>query len=450
MKKLFLALAFSLVLPTLMSVSAYAAPPSSFYSDCSVDFDYKSNSSFTSWLAGRDYFLTKFDDTQWAGVYQGYAFPSTGSATLKYSTKFSGNTYTLPKYGIEMTNYTGMFRIDTSNNSFSLLYDMSPSLSSTIFRQPNDNGVTDYTIACISGQSDNFITVDSSFTAPLPDALPPSVINLTYQVNISLTGTYTTFEGKYKNKTTDPVSSLLDPTTMVWAIYTEEVDETSPLGLKLVCGSVYKSVDETFTELDCPDTNFNTLTKYYVYGGAYIGNATSEIPGDPSYFVTYKGSSIYLPKNMPQFEVNTDTSNCLVGIGEIGIGHVCESPEIIDCSGAANFFDQTSCTFSRQLKVGVLNPTIAAIAAGIKGLSVSSTPTCGFDLPDATITPGNVFHLSGFMDQPCSMSNTFRQQMPILVVASNFAFSVMLFVMVKNLINKLTDPEDHDIITGVN
>jgi hypothetical protein len=131
------------------------------------------------------------------------------------------------------------------------------------------------------------------------------------------------------------------------------------------------------------------------------------------------------------------------------IDGTCVLPSELPCATDLPFFEKSNCIIGKQLKVGILNPTITALADMLKKVQVPADPTCGFNIPVATITDNNSIDLSGVITKACATSEDILESISIIMVVSNFGLSILLFNLTRRLVNKITSPDDHDIITGM-
>jgi len=155
---------------------------------------------------------------------------------------------------------------------------------------------------------------------------PPST-DLTYQVNMSLTSAGNNFIASYSGKTTDPTSTIPDPTEVRWNVTDYDIiDQTSVIGTKLMCETMTKPITDHYTNADCTFTRI-TGHRYSVVMGVYLGNATQDNfdNGDQIYNIIYKMSSIELLNQSGTY--STDTTTCVNSTisGEIGFGNNCNS-----------------------------------------------------------------------------------------------------------------------------
>lgn len=162
-----------------------------------------------------------------------------------------------------------------------------------------------------------------------PIIITPPAINLSYQVNITVEGSYTNFRAKYKNKTTDPVSSLPDPDNISWAVMdNDEIDTNSPTGKKLVCDIVSLPRASIYDYSNCNLSTLNKDHSYSIVAGFVIGNGTQDgyVNGGNTYNITYKMASYEIPIDNPNY--NLDSTTCTVGQinGELGFGQNCSIP----------------------------------------------------------------------------------------------------------------------------
>jgi len=187
-----------------------------------------------------------------------------------------------------------------------------------------ENSIYPYTYwKCVVDVSN--VTYDPSYTGT--NYSTPTATDLTYQVNMQLTGSNSNFIANYSGKTTDPTSTISDPTEVRWNVTDYDiVDETSVIGTKLMCETMTKPISENFTNADCSFTRI-TGHRYSVIMGVYLGNATQDNfdNGDQIYNITYKMSSIELLNQSGTYTTNTTTCvNSTIG-GEIGFGNNCNS-----------------------------------------------------------------------------------------------------------------------------
>lgn len=195
-------------------------------------------------------------------------------------------------------------------------------------------------------------------------------------------------------------------------------------------------------------------TKYLEYGQEY----TFTYPENGTYglFLTYVEKGVpYAP--LPEyyeytvsqaafeidgtsFQGNLDT--CTVSDG------YCIVNTIVYCDDITNWFEQTACKVSNTFDTGLINPSLNAFKSLFTAMVVPSTPTCGFTLATANIG-GQTFDPSSLGTTVCTRMGQIHDGFPILSILVNFSLAIAVLYLVVGIFNKLTKPDDHDLIVGV-
>tara|TARA_Y100000114_G_scaffold157125_1_gene187219 strand:+ start:985 stop:2430 length:1446 start_codon:yes stop_codon:yes gene_type:complete len=125
----------------------------------------------------------------------------------------------------------------------------------------------------------------------------------------------------------------------------------------------------------------------------------------------------------------------------------CQEAENI-CYEQPDFVSRLQCEFSKQMKVGIINPSLQSVKALLTSLTVSDDPQCVIPLSDVTYS-GQTIPLSTFDDSACSFTEDVHSAIPLLSVVTNFILAFSLFGMVIAIVNKLTDEKNHNMIEGL-
>jgi hypothetical protein len=184
--------------------------------------------------------------------------------------------------------------------------------------------------------------------------------DLIYQVNFTLSGSGTGFIAKYKNRVTDPVTTIPEPTSLSWVVIDKNIDDTvSPLGKKIVCEVYDLSILDTFSNANCPGMVFDMTHTYAVVSGVVIGNGTNDgfVWDGITYNITYKMASYDIPITQSIYKLST--IGCSNGdiTSEFGYGTNCyytnDLPicSITDLTNSSQYVDFISCQGSRIIQL---------------------------------------------------------------------------------------------------
>lgn len=125
----------------------------------------------------------------------------------------------------------------------------------------------------------------------------------------------------------------------------------------------------------------------------------------------------------------------------------CQEAENI-CYDQPDFMSRLQCEFSKQMTVGIINPSLQSVKSLLTSLTVSDNPQCIIPFGDVTYI-GETIPLSTFDDSACSFTEDVHSAIPLLSVVTNFILALSLFSMVIAIINKLTDEKNHNMIEGL-
>jgi len=104
-----------------------------------------------------------------------------------------------------------------------------------------------------------------------------------------------------------------------------------------------------------------------------------------------------------------------------------------------------SAYMNSTFNVGVLNPTLGVFLDFFNSMFVT-TPSCALELSDVQMTSTQTFPMSDFIPTACNTTHTMLEDFPIVAILTNFSMAFVGFVMIAGLVNKLLNPNDHDII----
>jgi len=121
-----------------------------------------------------------------------------------------------------------------------------------------------------------------------------------------------------------------------------------------------------------------------------------------------------------------------------------------DCTIQPDVFSTMRCNFNNALNTGLLNPSLNAFKSLISSLVVPSTPTCGFSLSNVNIPGGGLFSFSSFGSSVCNRAAQIRSAFPIGLLVINFLLALLELKLVVDMVNKLLNDKDNDVIVGVN
>lgn len=121
-----------------------------------------------------------------------------------------------------------------------------------------------------------------------------------------------------------------------------------------------------------------------------------------------------------------------------------------DCTIQPDIFATMRCNFNNSLNTGLLNPSLNAFKSLMSSLVVPSSPTCGFTLANVNVPGGGIFSFGSFGSTVCSNAARIRDAFPIGPLAVNFLLALLELKLVVDLVNKLLNDKDNDVIVGVN
>lgn len=110
-------------------------------------------------------------------------------------------------------------------------------------------------------------------------------------------------------------------------------------------------------------------------------------------------------------------------------------------------FDKMSCKLRNQINVGVLNPTINILVSLYQSMTVKQG-VCTQLLPDSPSINGQTLPFSQLSTKTCQWSDSIRGNPAFawVTVMVNLLFAIMIFLGIKNLINKILDNKDDEVI----
>ena len=110
-------------------------------------------------------------------------------------------------------------------------------------------------------------------------------------------------------------------------------------------------------------------------------------------------------------------------------------------------FDKMSCKLRNQINVGVLNPTINILVSLYQSMTVKQG-VCTQLLPDSPSINGQALPFSQLSTKTCQWSDSIRGNPAFawVTVMVNLLFAIMIFLGIKNLINKILDNKDDEVI----
>ena len=126
---------------------------------------------------------------------------------------------------------------------------------------------------------------------------------------------------------------------------------------------------------------------------------------------------------------------------------ICRSPPE-NCADFENLIERMACQVRHRFDFGVINPSIANVVQLLSSMRASADPSCGLNLPNAHYL-GRTFPVSQIDNVACSQAQQVHTHFPIVAIIVNFTFALFALWVVGRFINKISNPDDEDLITGV-
>ncbi len=122
-------------------------------------------------------------------------------------------------------------------------------------------------------------------------------------------------------------------------------------------------------------------------------------------------------------------------------------PAPVNCSLEPGFFQKLSCQIQQQMKIGFINPIITTFVSMYQKMTVTSGQ-CSQLLPDSPQIYGQTLPFSQLSTKVCQWSDSIRGNAAFawVTIMVNLLFSLMIFIGIKNLINRITDHKDNEVI----
>lgn len=204
--------------------------------------------------------------------------------------------------------------------------------------------------------------------------------------------------------------------------------------------------------LTFPDYGYYRISAGYLVGGC---ERFPSWPATPDYCY------YYAPENTDDYEYTLTSMVWHVDGSNFGgdtddedlvcdVSGFCEPPPF-NCADvyADNFIQRLGCTMQQNMDFGLINPALFAIRDLINSLTVPSPSTCSLVLTNVHIAPGRSFPLGDYPQEICIRTAEFRTAFPIATIFLNFSLAFLSLWMIVRIINKLTNPDDHNIVEGV-
>jgi hypothetical protein len=297
-------------------------------------------------------------------------------------------------------------------------------------------------------------TAPSGYAGTQPASSDVVNVNVDFLINFKVDGSNHNFDAYYTGKTTNPVSTLPDPSSVFWSVI-DLSDACAPsdprqqctfagLGYVPVCNSVNLTTDKHYDQTQCNGYQFQPTHNYAVTSGYTYGLGSTVVKG---YNITYKTVIYDLPFTGNYSLDSTHCQPASISAGDYGIGTTCTGPAIVDCSTIGDFPTRINCAVQASFSTGIINPSINAVKGLITSVIVPPSPPCGFSLGSANISGYN-FDTTSFAPTLCRTTTDIRSHFPIVLIAINFLFAVFILYLIIKIFNKLTNPHDNDIIQG--
>lgn len=216
---------------------------------------------------------------------------------------------------------------------------------------------------------------------------------------------------------------------------------------KLVYG-VYSTDDTKQTNLNPKTLEYSDEYTYTVPSfGNYnlvIGYVSKGVPYTnlPDAY-NYIGTAILLNFDGGDYVGQTDAT-CSTSDGI----HSCVSNQL-NCSQLDGFFNQIQCKVNRSFKTGIINPSIGALKQLFLSFIVPTNPTCSIPIGDVQLAPNKKFPLAQYSTIACQKAAMIRSAFPIAPIIVNFVLAFGLLALIVRLINRLTTPNETQIIEGI-